>query len=142
MYKFLIKIGKLFYHQIISYASLLGVAYNTISSDTTCQHTNHVPAAECDIPPGTVNCEDECTKYSWCIGYSLGTAGKCSLLTPTEKCEVGEYNNGMVATSIHQITKGTTNFDDDARCMGKTIKGKSMIPLDKCPFWDLTITQT
>ena len=85
------------------------------------------------MPAGSSSgkCEDVCTKHSWCIGYSQ-SGPFWYLVTSTGKCdEVGPFNGGNIAKSIDQIGSETAKTEN-ARCMGKSFEGKSLIRLDSC----------
>ena len=89
------------------FISFLDVSYVEISSDYFCKHTNGGFPTRCELTGANLieSCENECSSYSWCIGFSQRT-GYCGLITSTDSitCAAGKMTNeGYTATTTGQL---------------------------------------
>ena len=91
----------------IIFISFLDVSYVTISSNYFCKHTNGGFPTRCALQGANLpeSCQDECSSYSWCIGYSQRN-GYCGLITSTDNitCAGGKMqSDGYTATTTGQL---------------------------------------
>ena len=84
--------------------------YDTISSNTQCQHVDGGFLNSCYCTESTcpASCQSACSSYSWCVGYSERTKwfdlGKCLLHFSSPFCPSGWFREeGKLANTASQL---------------------------------------
>ena len=83
-------------------------------------------------------CQEQCSSYGWCIGFSYRNFSYCSLFQRRAvSCPPGySLSSGNVATAINQLKASTTS---GYNCMGKVSTGNNIVHLIYASFQTLQI---
>ena len=99
--------------------SLVG-DYSVISSSDYCGHVQGGYPARCYKVES--HCEEHCTAFSWCIGYSYDEINSCALMTSTDSCSNGwTFHSGNTAAKSSDLEPSPSAFYSGYNCMAKGI---------------------